>query len=87
MSSTLETTSLATSRGQAAELTMLVHSIADPVNTRIVADGLVSGVNKDDLEVFKNSVLVYPVRVEDTESTALAANALLSKVAEVAGRL
>ncbi len=66
---------------------MLVHSIADPVDTGIVTDGLVSGVNKDDLKVLVHSVLVNPVGVEDTESSALAANALLSKVAKVAGRL
>lgn len=87
MASTLETTALATSRGQAAELAVLVHSIADPVDTGIVTDGLVSGVNKDDLKVLVHSVLVNPVGVEDAESSALAANALLSKVAKVAGRL
>lgn len=66
---------------------MLVHSIADPVNAGIVTDGLVGGVNKNDLEILVHSVLVNPVRVEDTESTAFAANALLSKAAKVAGRL
>jgi hypothetical protein len=87
MASTLETTSLAAGSGQAAELAVLVHSIADPVDTGIVTDGLVGGVNKNDLEILIHSILVNPVRVEDTESTALAANSLLSKVAKVAGRL
>lgn len=66
---------------------MLVHSIADPVNTGIITDGFMGGVNKNDLEVLIHCILVNPVRVEDTESAALAANALLSMVAEVAGRL
>jgi hypothetical protein len=87
MASTLETTALATGRGQSAELAVLVHSIADPVDTGIVTDGLVSGVNKNDLKVLINSVLVNPVRVENAESSALAANALLSKVSKVASRL
>jgi hypothetical protein len=87
MALTLETTASATSSSQAAQLAVLVHSIADPVDTGIVADGLVGGVNKNDLKVLVYSVLVNPVRVENTESSALAANALLSKVTEIAGRL
>ena len=78
---------LATSSGQAAELAVLVHGIADPVNARIVADSLVGSVNHDNLKVLVHSVLVYPVRVEHTETTALAANTLLSNVLQVAGGL
>lgn len=45
------------------------------------------GVHQDDLEVLVARVLVNPVRVQHTQATALAANALLSHVAQVASGL
>lgn len=37
--------------GEAAQLAVLVHGRADPVDARIAADGLVGRVHKDDLKV------------------------------------
>lgn len=73
--------------GQAAQLTVLVHRVADPVNTGVVADGLVGGVHKDNLKVLVHSILVHPVRIEHTQTAALATDTLLGNVAQVAGRL
>jgi hypothetical protein len=53
-----------------------VDGLCDPVDTRVAADGLVLGVDKDDLEVLVGRVLVDPVRVEDAEVGAAAADAL-----------
>ena len=63
--------------GETTQLTMLVHGLGDPVDTRITADGLVGGVHEDDLVELVGGVLGNPVRVEDTQATALAANTLL----------
>ena len=57
----------------------LVNGLDDPVNTGIAADGLVLGVDKDDLKVLVGRVLVDPVRVEDTEIGAALADTLLSR--------
>lgn len=52
--------------------------LADPVDARVAADGLVLRVDKDDLVVLVGRVLVDPVRVEDAQIGATAANTLLS---------
>jgi hypothetical protein len=68
---------LAAGSGQAAELAVLVDGLADPVDARIAADGLVGGVHKDDLVELVGRVLGNPVRVENAKATALAASTLL----------
>lgn len=55
-----------------------MDGVADPVDAGITADGLVLGVNEDDLEVLVGGVLVDPVGVQDTQVSAAAANTLLS---------
>ena len=52
--------------------------VDDPVDAGIPADGLVLGVNEDDLVVLVGGVLVDPVGVEDAEVGAAAADTLLS---------
>jgi hypothetical protein len=86
------TAALATSRGKATGIAALVHrlrdvradartrletDVGDPVDARIAADGLVEGVDEDDLVVLVGGILGNPVRVEDTEGGDKAANALL----------
>lgn len=55
-----------------------MNGLADPVDAGIAADGLVLGVNEDDLKVLVGGVLVDPVGVQDTQVGAAAANTLLS---------
>lgn len=52
--------------------------LANPVDASIAADSLVLGVDADDFEVLVGRVLVDPVRVQDTQVGAAAANTLLS---------
>jgi hypothetical protein len=55
-----------------------VDGVADPVDAGVTANGLVLGVNTDDLEVLVGGVLVDPVGVQDTQVGAATANTLLS---------
>jgi len=47
--------------GETASLPSLVHRLGDPVDPGIAANGLVTGVNEDDLVIFVYAILVYPV--------------------------
>jgi len=49
--------------GETTSLSALVHRFGDPVDPRVAADALMIGVNKDDLVIFVDAVLVNPVRV------------------------
>jgi len=82
-----KTTVFAPSGGNTAELTVLVLHAADPVDPSIVTDSLVERINEDDLVVLVRRILVDPVRVEDTKTTALAANLLLGTSTHVTSRL
>ena len=55
-----------------------MNGVGDPVDTGITADGLVLGVDQDNLEVLVGGVLVDPVGVQDTQVGAATANTLLS---------
>lgn len=76
--STAKTTALLAGGGKTTALAVLVDGLDDPVDTRVAADGLVLGVDADDLVVLVGGVLVDPVRVEDAEVGAAAADTLLS---------
>lgn len=73
----VETTGLLAGGGETARLAVLVHGVDDPVDARILADGLVLGVDEDDLVVLVGGVLVDPVRVENAQVGAAAADTLL----------
>lgn len=73
----VETTRRLASRGEATGLAVLVDGGDDPVDARVLADGLVLGVDKDDLVVLVGRVLVDPVRVENAQVGAAAADTLL----------
>jgi hypothetical protein len=59
-----------------------VDRVDDPADARITADGLVLRVDEDDLEVFVGGILVDPVRVEDSQVGATAADTLFGGGAE-----
>ena len=54
-----------------------MDGVDDPVDAGIAADGLVLGVDQDDFKVLIGRVLVDPVRVQDAQVGAAAANTLL----------
>jgi hypothetical protein len=55
-----------------------VDWVDDPVDSGVLADGLVLGVDKDNLVVLVRRVLVDPVGVQDTKIGAAATNTLFS---------
>lgn len=59
-------------------VTNLVNWFDNPVDPRVTAYDCVLWVDKDDFEVFVGRILVDPVRVEDSEICAAAANTLFS---------
>ena len=74
----MKSTVLSSSRGQTAQLTVLVDGVADPVDAGVLADGGVEGVNQDDLEPLVDGVLSNPVRVQHTESSQSTSGSVLS---------
>jgi hypothetical protein len=74
----LETTGLLASGSETSHFSVTVLAGADPVDAGVSADCLVLGINEDDFEELEGGVLANPVRVEDTEVGALAANTHLS---------
>lgn len=78
----VETTGALAGGGKATSLAVLVDGVDDPVDAGVDADGLVLGVNKDDLKVLVGRVLVDPVGVEDAQVGAAAADTLLGGGAE-----
>ena len=73
----VETAGALAGGGEAAGLAVLVDGVDDPVDAGVAADGVVLGVDEDDLVVLIGGVLVDPVRVEDAQVGAAAADALL----------
>lgn len=73
----VETAGLLAGGGEATGLAVLVDGVDDPVDTGVDADGLVLGVDEDDLVVLVGGVLVDPVGVEDAQVGAAAADTLL----------
>lgn len=74
----VETTRTLAGGGKATGLAVLVDGGNDPVDAGIATDGLVLGVDEDDLEVLVGRILVDPVRVQDAQVSATAADTLLS---------
>lgn len=73
----VETAGALAGSSEAAGLAVLVDGVDDPVDAGVDADGLVAGVDQDDLVVLVGGVLVDPVRVEDAQVGAAAADTLL----------
>jgi hypothetical protein len=73
-----ETSGLLTGGGLSSEFSVGHLAGADPVNSGVVSDSLVVGIDHDDFVEFVRSILSNPVRVEDSEVRALASNTLFS---------
>lgn len=74
----VETTALLAGGSETAHLAVLVDRVDDPVDASITADGLVLGVDEDDLVVLVGAVLVDPVAVENAQVGAATTDTLLS---------
>ena len=76
----LETTGLLTASGQASLLSVSVLGGNDPVDLGVLSDGLVVGVNHDNLVELVGSVLGNPVGVKDSQVGGHASDTLFSDV-------
>ena len=63
--------------GQATHLPVLVHGLCDPLGVWVAADGLVEGVDEDDLEELVGGVLAHPVAVQDPQAATVTSSTLL----------
>lgn len=77
----LKTSVLLAGSSETSALSVLLFVGGNPVDSGVIGDGLVAGVDKDDLEELESTVLADPVRVEDSEVSAASANSLLSNSA------
>lgn len=82
-----QTTVLLALGGEATHLSVLVDGVGDPVDTGVSSDGLVRGVDKDDLVVLVDTVLVDPVRVENSQVATSPGNPLLGGSLQTPRRL
>ncbi|GAO52167.1 hypothetical protein G7K_6251-t1 [Saitoella complicata NRRL Y-17804] len=78
----VDTTGLLANGSKTTGLTVLVNSVRDPVDTRVTTNSFVRGINTDDLKVLVGGIRVDPVRVQDAQVRATAADALLGGGAE-----
>ena len=83
----VQTSALAAGRSETAHLSVLLGGVNDPVDSGVVSDGSVSGIDHDNLEPLVDRVLANPIRVQNSQGTALAADSLLGHRAEVSDKL
>lgn len=74
----LKTSVLLAGSSETSALSVLLLVGGNPVDSGVLGDGLVAGVDKDDLVELESAVLADPVRVEDSEVSAASADSLLS---------
>jgi len=72
-----DTPVLLSSRSKTTGLTTLVNGVADPVDAGITTDGLVVRVDEDHLVVLVDTILVDPVRVQNSESSTSTSDTFL----------
>lgn len=75
------------SGGEASHLPMLLDTLGDPLELGVIADGVVVGVDENDLEVLVGGVFTNPVGVHDSERTAVSTDSLLGNRLESSGEL
>jgi len=83
----VESTRFASSRCETAHFAMLVGWIANPIDTSIITDGGMEGIDHDDFIPFVHRILCYPVRVQDTEAATLTPYTLFRDGFQVTRRL
>ncbi len=64
--------------GKSTHFTVLVDRVADPIDASIPTNDLVLRINEDDFVELVSGILIDPVRVQNTEISALATNTLFS---------
>jgi len=64
-----------------------VNGLGDPLDSGIISDGGVEGIDQDHFVVLVGSILVDPVGVQHTEGTTVSSNTLFSDGLQVTGEL
>jgi len=70
--------------GETTGFTAFVHWLGDPVNTSIPTNSFVVRIHKDNFVVLVNTVLVHPVRVQDSQVSTASSNTFLGGTPETA---
>mmetsp|Transcript_13566 Transcript_13566/g.28942 ORF Transcript_13566/g.28942 Transcript_13566/m.28942 type:complete len:288 (+) Transcript_13566:62-925(+) len=77
MAALAQSTGFSSSTGEASAFPVLVHRIDNPVDAGIITDFSVGRIHKNNFIILHSGILVYPVRVEDSQIGKLAADLLL----------
>ena len=72
-----QATALLSCRCQATHLSVLVHSLCDPLGVWVAPDGLVEGVDQNHLKELVGRVFAYPVGVQHSQGSTVTASTLL----------
>lgn len=64
-------------RCQATHLSVLVHSLRDPLGVWVASDSLVEGVDQNHLEELVGGVLTHPVGIQHSQGSAVTPSTLL----------
>jgi len=64
-------------RCQATHLSVLVHSLCDPLGVWVASDGLVEGVDQNHLKELEGGVLAHPVRAQHSQASTVTTSTLL----------
>uniref|UniRef100_A0A3Q3KZN5 Uncharacterized protein n=1 Tax=Mastacembelus armatus TaxID=205130 RepID=A0A3Q3KZN5_9TELE len=72
-----QATALLSCRCQATHLSVLVHSLCDPLGVWVASDGLVEGVDQNYLKEFVGGVLTHPVGVQHSQRSTVPTSTLL----------
>ena len=59
----------------------------DPVDSWVVSDGIVSGINENDFVIFVDTILTNPIAVQDSQSTESSTDSFFSLRSKVSGWL
>jgi len=73
--------------GKTTRLAVLVNRLGDPVDPGIATNSLVVRIDQDDFIVLVDTILVDPVRVEDTQVATSPSNTLLRNTPQATLRL
>lgn len=74
-----QATALLSCRCQATHLSVLVHSLCDPLGVWVASDGLVEGVDQNHLKELVGGVLTHPVGAKHSQASTVTASTLLGR--------
>lgn len=68
-----------------SQFSVFVDWFADPINSWVISDGIVEGIDTDDFKIFVCSILGDPIWVQNSQSSDLASDSLFSYGPEISG--